>query len=155
MTDEFTDDEVITAASLVGRLFASIIDFVLMGIVVVVISILLGEIIPRRSMDNNSRALFDLIFFLSLLIIPVLYLALMESSRLKATVGKYITGIKVVDEKTFQEITFFSALGRSVVKIISIYFCAIGVILFVLLFSSEKKQAIHDGLFKTLVIDDS
>ena len=152
MQNDPTND-VITSPSLVGRLFASIVDFVFVGIVLLLISVLLDEIIPRRSMEKNNRELFDLVFSASFFVLPVLYLAVMESSKLKATLGKLITGIKVVDENSFQRIGFFRALGRAVVKVISIYFCGIGVIIFVLIFSSEKKQSIHDGLFKTLVVD--
>ncbi len=153
MQNEPVIDDVFTPASLFGRLFASIADFVFVAIVLFLFSVLLDEIIPRRSMEKNSRDLFDLIFSASFLILPVLYLAVMESSKLKATLGKLITGIKVVDENSFQRISFFRALGRAVVKVISIYFCGIGIIIFVLVFSSEKKQSIHDGLFKTLVVD--
>ena len=153
MQNEPVIDDVFTPASLVGRLFASIADLVFVAIVLLLLSVLLDEIIPRRSMEKNSRELFDLIFSASFFILPVLYLAVMESSKLKATLGKLITGIKVVDENSFQRIGFFRALGRAVVKVISIYFCGIGIIIFVLVFSSEKKQSIHDGLFKTLVVD--
>ncbi len=153
MQNEPISDDVFTPTSLVGRLFASIADLVFVAIALLLLSILSDEIIPRRSMEKNSRELFDLVFSASFFILPVLYLAVMESSKYKATLGKLITGIKVVDENSFQRIGFFRALGRAVVKVISIYFCGIGIIIFVLVFSSKKKQSIHDGLFKTLVVD--
>lgn len=153
MQNDPVNDDVFTPASIIGRAFASIVDVVFVAIALMVVSVLIDEVAPRRTMEKGSRELFDLIFSASFFVLPVLYLALMESSRLKATIGKLIIGVKVLDENSFQRIGFFRALGRAVVKVVSVYFCAIGVILFLLISSSEKKQAIHDGLFKTLVVD--
>jgi uncharacterized RDD family membrane protein YckC len=153
MQNESVNDDVFTPASIVGRVFASIVDVVFVAIALFVVSLLIGEVAPRRAMEKGSRELFDLIFWASFFVLPVLYLAVMESSKLKATIGKLIIGVKVLDENTFQRIGFFRALGRAVVKVVSVYFCAIGVLLFLLLSSSERKQAIHDRLFKTSVVD--
>jgi uncharacterized RDD family membrane protein YckC len=153
MQNESVNDDVFTPASIIGRIFASIVDVVFVAIALVVVSILSDEVAPRRAMTNSGRGLSDLISWASFFVLPVLYLAIMESSKLKATIGKLIIGVKVLDENTFQRIGFFRALGRAIVKVVSVYFCVIGVLLFFLLSFTEKKQAIHDGIFKTVVVD--
>ncbi len=64
MHDESVNDDVLTPTSLIGRLFASIADLVFVVMALILFSMLSEEIMPRRSMENNSRALFDLVFSL-------------------------------------------------------------------------------------------
>lgn len=153
MKNEPSTDDILTPTSLIGRVFASIADFVFVAIGLILLSVLVEELSPRRSMTNSNRELFDLVVSICFFVVPILYFSVLESSKLGATLGKLIIGIKVVDENTFQRISFFRALGRALVKIISLYFCGIGIIVFVLGMSGERKQSIHDGLFKTLVVD--
>ncbi|MBI2858470.1 MAG: RDD family protein [Chloroflexi bacterium] len=77
-----------------------------------------------------------------------LYHALMESSRLQATVGKLAIGIQVTDANG-NRITFARATGRFFSKLIS------GITLFIGFFMAgftSKKQALHDIIADTLVI---
>ena len=153
MSDEFATDHVLTPTSLVGRLFAFFIDFIVVAVILLFSSFLIDEVIPRRTLSRSNQGLFDLLVYLAFGAAPIMYFSIMESSKLKATVGKLVTGIEVVDENSFQGIGFSRALGRAIVKLVSIYFCGIGLIIFIFAFSSQNKQAIHDGLFRTLVVD--
>ncbi len=82
-------------------------------------------------------------------ILPLVYFAWMESSRLQATLGKMLLGIKVVDANG-QRMTFWHAFGRNAGKIIS------GIILNIGYFMAgvtRKKQALHDQLANAYVVD--
>ncbi len=76
------------------------------------------------------------------------YFTILESSRLKATLGKLILGIKVTDLNN-QQISFKQANIRYWSKLISILILMIG---FIMIMFTSKKQACHDMLAKTTVI---
>ncbi|HEX8737682.1 MAG TPA: RDD family protein [Pyrinomonadaceae bacterium] len=146
-------DEVVTYSSLAGRIFASVVDIFFIFILFFLLSLFFDSFIPRSSMNKNSREFFDLISGLMFFLLPVFYFAIMESSKMQATAGKYITGIKVVDESTFQKISFVRAFFRAIIKIVSIYFFGIGLLFLIILLSNGRGQSVHDGITKTFVID--
>ena len=77
-------------------------------------------------------------------------LALFESSRLQATPGKLLVGLKVqnIDGTS---ITFFQALGRNLGKFLSAATIGLG---YVMAGFTERKQALHDLLASTYVVKD-
>ena len=81
--------------------------------------------------------------------IPTLYYALQESSAYQATFGKRIVGIRVATLDG-RQVGFGRALARFLFKIPSALPLFGG---FLMQPFSEKKQALHDILAKTLVID--
>lgn len=83
------------------------------------------------------------------IVISWLYAALMESSARQATLGKQAMGIIVTDEYG-QRISFGKATGRYFGKIISYCICLIG---FIMAGFTERKQALHDMMAGTLVIN--
>ena len=78
------------------------------------------------------------------------YFAGMESSSRQATYGKMMFGLKVTDQHVFR-IGFWHAFGRYIAKILSYLTIFIG---FLMAAFTEKKQALHDIVCKTLVIRD-
>ncbi len=82
-------------------------------------------------------------------LVPWLYFAFMESSSKQATVGKMTLGIKVVDERG-NRLSFWHALGRTLAKIISGLTLNIG---YYMAGATRKKQALHDKLAGTYVVD--
>jgi uncharacterized RDD family membrane protein YckC len=78
-----------------------------------------------------------------------LYFALFESSRRQATLGKMMMGIFVADEYG-RRISFRKALGRTLGKILSKWFCYLG---FIIAIFTERSQALHDLLASTLVLE--
>lgn len=82
-------------------------------------------------------------------ILPLVYFAWMESSRLQATLGKMLLGIKVVDANG-QRMTFWHAFGRNAGKIISGIILNIG---YFMAGATRKKQALHDQLANAYVVD--
>lgn len=82
------------------------------------------------------------------LIIPWLYYAILESSKIRGTVGKMALELEVVDENN-NTISFWRATGRYFSKFISALVLLLG---FVLAGFTEKKQALHDLIANTYVI---
>lgn len=81
----------------------------------------------------------------------ILYFAALESSPLKATYGKVLMGIQVEKKETSDRLTFSRALLRFFVKILSILFVLLGIIL--ILFT-RHKQALHDIVTGSVVIKE-
>lgn len=75
------------------------------------------------------------------------YFALMESSHWQGTVGKLAADIKVTDLEG-ERISFGRATGRYFLKTFSVFLFMLGY----LLSFSDKKQAWHDYIARTLVI---
>jgi uncharacterized RDD family membrane protein YckC len=83
------------------------------------------------------------------LIIFWLYNACMESSSWQATLGKKCMGIKVVDQHG-NRISFARATGRTFSKWISSAIIYIG---FLMAGATARKQALHDLICSTFVVD--
>lgn len=82
------------------------------------------------------------------IVIAILYWPLMESSERRATIGKQLLGIQVVDMSGAQ-LNFVRALLRNLAKIISSLPFGLG---FLLAAFTAKKQALHDMITKCLVV---
>jgi len=97
---------------------------------------------------NPIHVLLFLCFAFFGVIANWLYFALMESSAQQATLGKRVLGLKVTDEAG-QRINFGRASGRHWGKILSGIICNIG---YIMAAFTERKQALHDLIAKTLVV---
>ncbi|MCX5658507.1 MAG: RDD family protein [Planctomycetota bacterium] len=84
------------------------------------------------------------------LIMGWLYYALMESSSKQATVGKMALGIRVTDLDG-NRISFARATGRYFATLISWLTLTIG---FIIAGFTERKQALHDIIAGTLVVNE-
>jgi uncharacterized RDD family membrane protein YckC len=95
-----------------------------------------------------------------------LYSALLESSKLQATIGKRAFGLQVMDE-TGARISFKRALIRAIVKYLTGFYDLIGFMMYPILYLfglsglanfgmilvTEKHQGLHDILTHTLVVE--
>lgn len=90
-------------------------------------------------------------FVVVLTVASWLYFALMESSAKQATVGKMALSIIVTDVNG-NRLTFGRASGRYFGKIISGLILYIG---FIMAAFTEKKQALHDMIAGSLVVNKS
>ena len=88
---------------------------------------------------------FQIVF----LVIQTLYFALLESSSKQATVGKMVLGIVVTDING-NKLDFAKALVRNLCRIISSFILFIG---YIMAAFTEKKQALHDIIAGTLVVN--
>jgi len=83
------------------------------------------------------------------LVVWFFYAPILESSPLGATIGKHLMGIQVKD-LAGQPVTFRAAFVRNLLKIASTMLLLIG---FVFALFSDKKQALHDLVADTIVVD--
>lgn len=90
----------------------------------------------------------SLMFFLSVIALPIIYFAGAESSRFQATLGKRIFGMKVTNLQG-GPISFWRAFGRLCGKFLSAVILYIG---FLMVAFTPRKQGLHDMLAGTLVV---
>jgi len=106
---------------------------------------------PGEDFQGMMAAMFGLSIVAMLLLIFIgswLYHTVMESSRYQATLGKLALG-SIVTDLNGQRISFARANGRFFGKWVSSAFLNIG---YLMAGFTEKKQALHDILASTLVI---
>jgi uncharacterized RDD family membrane protein YckC len=82
------------------------------------------------------------------LLVWFLYVPFLESSVLRATIGKKLMGIQVVD-LSGSRITFRAAMIRALMKLVS---SALLFIPHLLALFTEKRQALHDLVADTVVV---
>jgi len=136
------------------RFLAYIIDSIIVNIATSLVGGLLGAgagagIAGLSGGDFDEAAMLAL-FSVSTLIALVgtwLYFALMESSKLQATVGKLALGM-VVTDLNGERISFLRATGRYFAKIVSAMILLIG---YMMVGFTQRKQGLHDMMASTLV----
>lgn len=130
-------------ASFVKRFTAFIIDSLIITctLFALTFSLLSAPIAIEETPVSNILSNFTL---------SLLYFSIWESSPLQATIGKRLLGIKVTGIDGHSKITFISSVIRNVVKFISGFFLMFG---HFLAFFSPRRQALHDNVAKTLVIE--
>jgi len=146
------------------RVAANVIDSFVIGIVTTVIMLIMfpvlgiGLVGMRGALErfaDNSEALdvgFALIHLLQYLVSFVLtatyYIWLHASSR-KATLGKMAVGIKVV-RMSGERISVARSIGRYFAFVLNFITMGIG---FIMAGLTQRKQALHDMICDTLVVD--
>jgi uncharacterized RDD family membrane protein YckC len=133
------------------RLLAYIIDSLLLSAVFFPLGVLLGVMAAMTGTDGAEElsTLASAVINLLSIFAAWLYSAILESSSWQATLGKKIFGIKVTD-MSGNRISFGKATGRHFAKFLSSIICAIG---FIMAAFTEQKQALHDILASTLVVE--
>jgi uncharacterized RDD family membrane protein YckC len=136
------------------RFVAYIIDSFIIYIIVIPISFIIGFLIGIISLtiggdptfitlvSETTGSAIGIITFIS-------YYAMFEQSRWQATPGKRLIGIKVVAEND-ERISIKRALIRTLGKYLSALIFLIG---YIMAAFTENKQALHDFLAKTYVIN--
>ncbi len=120
------------------RVAASLLDsliIIVIGFVIVLPVIMINESL----LSAMSFVLYPAYF---------LYYPIMESSRHQATFGKKAVGLMVTNE-SLEPISFMTALGRNLGKILSALILYIG---YIMVAFTEKRQGLHDIISHTLVI---
>jgi len=130
-----------------NRFAALIIDSLIMAAGSTVLS--LPFLIATGLSENSSSLIWGLVDFILFVLIGWLYYALLESSSEQATLGKRAVGIVVTDING-NRISFGRASGRWLGKTISSLILGIG---YVMAGFTRKKQALHDIMANTLVLE--
>lgn len=146
----------ITYAGFWHRFAAFAIDSALIGVVTALILTVFSMAVAIFSSSTRggspSDAFFTAVGFITFLTAAVpgwLYFSIMESSSKQATLGKMALGIRVTDIAGGR-LSFRKASGRHFGKIISAVIVLLG---FVMAAFTQKKQALHDLIAGTLVMD--
>ena len=135
----------------------SILLSVLSGVCLTIIIVVLGGAMVFSSGINGMSDLGSIAYGISMALsiflfgtlLNWLYYTLMESSSQQATLGKMALGIVVIDELGGR-ISFARANGRYWSKILSTMFLWAG---YIMAAFTEKKQALHDLIATTFVVD--
>ena len=133
------------------RLAALIIDSIIIGIASMILMVVFVIALFGAGKGQEPSALMILLYLLYyvfIMIAPMIYGALFESSAAMATPGKMALGIITVD-KDGKRLTFWRALGRNAAKFISGFTFLVG---YILAGVTQRKQALHDMIADTLVV---
>ncbi|MFF2093638.1 RDD family protein [Paenibacillus sp. NPDC058174] len=144
------------------RVVANFIDGIVVALLTVIVSVLwsfINRMFLTTMLSTDDYTLFpsEDYLFVSNAFIPLLiylctmwlYFALMESSSKKATLGKMMLGIIVVDSNN-QKLSFWRASGRYFAKNLSGLTMYIG---FLMAAFTEKKQTLHDMIARAYVVN--
>ncbi|HKT00017.1 MAG TPA: RDD family protein [Rugosimonospora sp.] len=124
------------------RVVATVIDGIVFGII--------SSLLPIRS-GSSGFSLTQLSSggSLLLLVVVVLYYVLLEGLTGR-TVGKFVTGIRVIDEATGRPPGAGKAFVRTLLRLIDgIFGYLVG---FVIVIASEKRRRLGDMVARTLVV---
>lgn len=151
-TNHFTDVDLTSYASPWLRLAAMIIDGIIVGLVNVVVVVVVVAMVAAAGGDEDgaeaAAVIGQLVAQILGIVIYLGYATVLESSSLRGTLGKHLLGIMVVTESG-EQLNIGQAAGRLIIKWIS--GCII--LLYLVLFFTPKKQALHDMALKTLVLN--
>lgn len=134
------------------RLFAMVIDGILITAVTFIPFFMIGYFIGYAMLDGASNYEIDAtagaVGNLMGLVVGWLYYGVMESSKFQGTFGKRMLGLRVVDLYG-ERISFVRASGRHFGKILSPLTLFIGCFM---AGWTRKKQALHDKMSGCLVV---
>ena len=136
------------------RVAANIIDSVVIGLVGGIIGAIIGGILGAAlgmngGLGGGGFLAIQLITNLVSIVITAGYYAWFHSSTNRATLGKMAIGIKVV-RSDGEAISFLRGIGRYFGFLLSSLILGIGLLMAAF---TERKQALHDMLCDTLVVD--
>jgi len=136
------------------RAAAWLLDLIITGVLGAILGGVLGlalGVFAVASGQDAERVIegWSRVIELASFVLSVLYYAGFHASRGKATPGKMAVGIQVVRPDGAQ-ISFARAVGRLFATILSGIILGIG---YLLAAFTERKQALHDMLCDTLVVD--
>lgn len=139
------------------RLIALMLDSILLSIIITPIAGIGGAIaVPMIAASAGSGGdpgaglfVFMALFYGFMFLVTVGYFVMLERSASGATLGKRLMGIRVVD-RNGERIGFGRALGRFFAKFLSSLPANLG---YLLAAFTGRKQALHDFVAGTLVID--
>ncbi len=130
------------------RAVAAIVDTILFMFVTFILMFALGAALFVGEAGEAAAMAVPIALNLGMIVGMWLYFALMESSKLQATLGKLVIGV-VVSDLDGNRISFGRATGRYFGKFVSSVILGIG---YMMAGWTGRKQALHDIMAKCLVI---
>lgn len=135
-------------AGFIRRWIALWIDQLILALPVLVVAVALAVVAGAKARQADDGLITGAVYLAYWLFAP-LYYALQESSAAQATLGKRALGIKVTDLQG-RRLSFGRALGRWFSAALSYLTLYIG---FLMAAFTQRKQALHDVVAGTLVVD--
>lgn len=134
------------------RVAAAVVDGAVLGVLSFVLGVVAGLLAFALSgdgaLDGMNRFLDGPGGTLIGLVVAWLYFAPLESSRLEASLGKRLLGLRVTDLEG-RRLSFLRATGRHFGKLLSVATLFVG---FLLAAFTARKQALHDLVAGCLVL---
>jgi len=143
---------IVSYAGFWKRFLAAFLDGLVGGVGYVIIMLMLmavGGGFNHYEGNQPAAIAFVVALWVFIIVGSWLYPALMESSKLKATVGKLALGLKVTDLDG-RRISFGRATARYFAHYLSAMTLFIG---YIMAAFTTKKQAMHDMIAATLVLE--
>jgi len=128
------------------RFAAFIIDSIIVSLVILILSAGMGFSVGLGGVGGPGASLLGILIALAA---PWLYWAGMESSKHQATIGKMALGMAVTDSLS-NRMTFWRASLRHSGKCLSSMTLLVG---FIMAGFTQRKQALHDMLAGSFVVD--
>lgn len=128
------------------RFAAFLIDMVIVSLVILILSATMGFSVGIGGVGGPGASALGILIAI---VAPWLYWAGMESSKHQATIGKMALGMAVTDQFN-NRISFLRASARYYGKILSSMTLLIG---FIMAGFTQRKQALHDMLAGSLVVN--
>lgn len=136
------------AAFIIDSVFTSILTYAIIIPLAFLMGGTLGSLLDSTGEDSLGIAFF--IFFMGVgIVIPAAYYTLTTGSKMQATYGKKLVGLRVIREDG-GDITYGLALGRYFGLLLSTLILYIGLIIAAF---DDQKRALHDYLCGTRVIE--
>jgi len=145
------------AANVIDGLIINAVSFVLMAAMVPIFGISMIGMTGIAGWNDEAMSstagagffLLQILVQLALMVLTAVYYVWFHTSKNMATLGKMAVGIKVV-RMNGERITIARAIGRYFAFILSSMTLGIG---FIMTAFTQRKQALHDLICDTLVVD--
>ena len=138
-TKTFLEDQ--KYAGLIKRLVAGLIDIYLVALITYALTYAL-------KIEVNKQ---NILIIVTLFTVLYLFLnTIMERTKLRGSLGKYLVGIKVLDKEENPE-SIFVSFARNLAKILNIITFGLG---FLICAGTKRKQTLGDLATKTCVVTD-
>ncbi|HET8772395.1 MAG TPA: RDD family protein [Thermoanaerobaculia bacterium] len=133
------------------RFGAQFLDGVIVGVPAAAIAVAVIVAVTFTAQQNEAATLLILLAYIPAYVFPVLYEALMLSTRDGQTIGKKVLKLRVV-RPDGSSISTGQAWGRAVMRLILGVFCA-GIVDYIVFFFTEDKTTLHDMVAGTRVVE--
>ncbi|MHC8509482.1 MAG: RDD family protein [Rhodospirillales bacterium] len=130
------------------RLAAYIIDSVILIFIILVVTLLYTLVLGLPSEAFMYVLQGDPVMMVTQLVLGILYFAGFNSSKMQATPGKRVLGLKVTDAAG-NKISFLRAFGRYLAMLVSAFILGIG---YIMIAFTNRKRGLHDMMAGTLVV---
>lgn len=142
------------AASFIDNIVTTVISYALIIPMMLIGVSVMGAGGTDNAMATGAGMVTILAMYPILILAPCVYFGWMQSSSMQASLGKLAVGIKVV-RTSGQRAGFWRNFLRSLAYVLfGAVTCGLGVLISALMVAfTERKQALHDMVCDTLVVD--